>query len=320
MVADVGHHLRLQQVVHVGISGLFIRRIDGHGDHVEPHRRALLGYRIAHLHAIVRLIGAVLRLQHIPREPHYHADIAVGQVARVLGRVEIADVRPHFHQQVLGLLVVLGVLAVMGQAQVVQGDRQQFGAIVQHRDATAFQLAHVLGLEDQVPGVHGRVVAEHRLDLVDVVANTGTAPQVREAVLVARVVHLQRLEQHRVEVVPVGQLRLVERLQGLALDLPGHEVVGGEHHVVAGIAGHQLAIEGFIAVVHVIGRHDAAGLLEVLQRIGGHVAGPVVDLHRFSGAGHAGGQHQGGEEEGAHVGFTLLCLLLSKAGDQRIRK
>jgi hypothetical protein len=34
-------------------------------------------------------------------------------------------------------------------------------------------------------------------------------------------------------------------------------VVGRKHHVVAGIAGHQLAIEGFVAVVHVVGETDA---------------------------------------------------------------
>ncbi|MNH29846.1 hypothetical protein D3C79_900980 [compost metagenome] len=65
--------------------------------------------------------------------------------------MEVADVRAHLHQQFLGLLVVLRVLAVMRQAQVVQGNRQQLGAVVQHGDAAAFQLAHVLGLEDQVP-------------------------------------------------------------------------------------------------------------------------------------------------------------------------
>ncbi len=234
--------------------------------------------------------------------------------------MEVADVRPHLHQQVLGFFVVLRVLAVVWQAEVVQGDWQQFGAVVQHCHAAAFQLAHVLGFENQVPRVHGRVVAEHRLDLVDVVADPGTAPQVREAVLVARVVHFQCLEQHRVQVVPVGQLRLVQALQGLALDLPGHEMVGGKHHVVTGIAGHQFAVKGFVAVVYVVGRHDAGGLLEVLQGVGRDIAGPVVDLHCVGGAGHAGGQHQGCEKKCTHVGYTLLCLLLSKAGDQRIRK
>ncbi len=229
--------------------------------------------------------------------------------------MEVADVGPYLHQQRLGLVVVCRVLAVVRQAQVVQGNRQQLGAVVQHRYTAAFQLAHVFGLEDQVPRVQRRVVAQYRLDLVDVVADSGAAPQVGETVLVARVIHLQRLEQHRVEVLPVGQLRLVQAFQGLALDLPGHEVVGGEHHVVARVAGHQLAVEGFVAVIHVVGGHDASGLLEIFQRVGCHVAGPVVDFHRFGGTGHTGGQHQGCKKACAHVGVTLLCLSLSKAGD-----
>lgn len=45
--------------------------------------------------------------------------------------------------------------------------------------------------------------------------------------LVARVVVLQGLEQHGIEVPPVGQLALVELLQRPAGDLPRHEVVEG---------------------------------------------------------------------------------------------
>ncbi|EJT84920.1 hypothetical protein PPS11_15091 [Pseudomonas putida S11] len=123
MVADVGHHLRLQQVVHVGIPGLLIRCIGRHGNHVEPHRRAFPGDRVAHLHPVLRLLGAVLRLQYIPREAHHHADVAIGQVAGVLRGVEVADIRSHLHQQRLGLVIVRRVLAVVRQAQVVQGDR-----------------------------------------------------------------------------------------------------------------------------------------------------------------------------------------------------
>ncbi|MOA41451.1 hypothetical protein D3C78_1634120 [compost metagenome] len=82
----------------------------------------------------------------------------------------------------------------MGQAQVVQRGREQFRAIVEDRHAALLQLLHVLGFEDQVPGIHWRVFAKDRLDLGYVVANAGTAPQVRETVFVPRIVALQRLE------------------------------------------------------------------------------------------------------------------------------
>src|SRR5690606_40236013 len=67
-----------------------------------------------------------------------------------------------------------------------------------------------------------------------VVADTGAAPQVWETVFVTRVVGLQCREQYRVEVLPVRQLVLVELLQRPALNLPCHEVVGREYHVVPG--------------------------------------------------------------------------------------
>ncbi|KJK07559.1 hypothetical protein UB47_11120 [Pseudomonas sp. 5] len=215
--------------------------------------------------------------------------------------MEVADVRAHLHQQFLGFFIVLRVLTVVRQAQVVEGNWQQLRTVIQHCYATTLELADVFGLEDQVPGIHRRIVAQHGFDLVDVVTDAGTAPQIREAILVARIVDLQRLEQHRIEVLPVGQLTLVEFFQHLALDLPGHEVVGRKHHVIAGVAGHQLAVEGFVAVEHVVGRHDTAGLLEVLQGVGGDVAGPVVDFYRVGGLGNGASQQQWGDEQWAHV-------------------
>jgi hypothetical protein len=55
------------------------------------------------------------------------------------------------------------------------------------------------------------VDAQHRLDLVDVVADAIGAPQVRHRVLVAGVVLFKLLEQFRVEVLPVRQLAAVQR-------------------------------------------------------------------------------------------------------------
>ncbi|MNY57157.1 hypothetical protein D3C86_1933180 [compost metagenome] len=100
--------------------------------------------------------------------------------------------------------------------------------------------------------------------------------------LVARIVGLQGLEQHRIEVLPVRQLGLVEFLQRPAFDLPRHEVVGRKHHVVTGFTGHQLAIEGFVAVVDVVGKGDAGFFLEVLGGIRRDVVRPVVDFDGVS--------------------------------------
>ncbi|CRR39207.1 hypothetical protein PAERUG_P45_London_17_VIM_2_12_12_04045 [Pseudomonas aeruginosa] len=303
MVADRGHHLGTQQVVHEGVAGLLVGRVDRHRDHVEPQRRAFLRRRVAHFHAVVGLLGAGRGLQDVAGETDHHADLAVGQVADVLRGVEVADVRAHLQQRRLGLLVVVGLLAVVWQAEVVEGDGQQLGAVVQHRHPALAQFLHVFGLEEDIPGVQRRVVAEHRLDLRRVVADAGGAPEVGEAVLVARIVDLQGLEQHRVEVLPVGQLGLVQLLQGAGLDLLGHEVVRREYHVVAGLAGHQLAVEGLVAVVDVVGGLDAGFLGEVRHGFGSDVFGPVVDLQVVRGEGCAAAASEGEEGEGSDAGL-----------------
>ncbi len=209
--------------------------------------------------------------------------------------MEVADIRPDLHQQRLGLLVVSRVLAVVRQPEVIESGRDQFRAVVEDRHPALLQLLHVLGLEDQVPGIQWGIVAQHFLDLGHVVANAGAAPEVGEAVLVARVVDLQGLEQHRVEVLPVGQLALVELLQCPALNLPGHEVVGRKHHVIPGFSGHQLAVQGLVAVIDVVGETNPGFLLEGLGGVRGDVVRPVVDLHRI-GLGQGRGQEQRAEQ------------------------
>ncbi|MNN54694.1 hypothetical protein D3C81_1695260 [compost metagenome] len=113
VVADVSHHLRLQQVVHEGIACLFIRRIGRHRHHVEPHRRAFLGDRIADVHPIVCFFCTVFGLQDVAGKADRHTDVAVGQIAGVLRGMEVTHVWLHFHQQCFGFLVVLRVLAVV---------------------------------------------------------------------------------------------------------------------------------------------------------------------------------------------------------------
>ncbi|KJK07558.1 hypothetical protein UB47_11115 [Pseudomonas sp. 5] len=85
MLADVGHNLWLQQVVHVGVASFLVRCVDWHGNHVKPHRCAFFRDRVTDLHTILRFLCTVLGLQHITRETHHYADVAVGQVTGVLG-------------------------------------------------------------------------------------------------------------------------------------------------------------------------------------------------------------------------------------------
>src|SRR5690606_23743066 len=100
----------------------------------------------------------------------------------------------------------------------------------------------------------------------------------------------------RVEVDQVGQLALVQLKVGAGTNLLGQVVVGGHHHVVATLAGGQLAVEGIVGIKYVVNDLDAGFLLEIGQGVRSNVIGPVIDFdHPVVGLGHGhaygGGNH-----------------------------
>jgi hypothetical protein len=189
----------------------------------------------------------------------------------------------------------------------VGGGRDDLGGGVEEAHPAGLELRQVLGLEDQVPGVvrHGHV-AERLLHLVHVDADGGVAPEPVDQVLVARIHVLEGLHDHRVVVLPVGQLRLVELLEQAALELHLPEVGGGHHDVVAGAAGHQLGVEDLVGVEAVVADLDAGLLLEVGDGVVGDVVGPVVDVEDLLllGAGRCGGEERAGQREVTERGET----------------
>ena len=268
------------------------------GPGVEPDGRALAWQAPVHHHAVAGFLGAIAELVEAARIAHRHADVAVGDVGHVLGGIEVGHVGADLQHQRRGLFVVLGVGAVGIQAQVVQHNRQDVRGRVQHGHAATLELGHVLRLEHQVPAVHRCVRPQRRLDLGRVEADEDGAVHVGHAVLVARVVDLQQLEQLGIEILPVGQLALVQLLEYAGLDLGFQELVGGNHQVIAGAAGEQLGLQRLVAVEGIPGDADAGLLGEVLGRLGQDVVGPVVDP-QFAGIGGLdGGGEQGATEQG----------------------
>ncbi|MCY1177741.1 hypothetical protein D9M73_180600 [compost metagenome] len=138
--------------------------------------------------------------------------------------------------------------------------------------------------------------------------------------LVARIVGLQGLEQHRIEVLPVRQLGLVEFLQRPAFDLPRHEVVGRKHHVITGLAGHQLAIEGFVAVVDVVGEADAGFFLEVFRGVWRDVIRPVIDFDGFGGLADGCNQHQRSQSQGLsdHESIPVEVVVIGRQSKDQL--
>ncbi|RML84025.1 hypothetical protein ALQ88_05902 [Pseudomonas savastanoi] len=277
-IADLGDHLGVKHVIDEGAGGLDVFRVCRNGQHIEPQVAALLRDAVSELHAFACLFCARLGLEHIARKTGCNTDVAIGQISDVFGGVEIGYVGTNRHEFGFGLLVVRFLGAVGVQPHVVEHRWQHFIGGIKKRYATAGQLLDVLRLEQHRPGVD-LVDTQHCLDLFDVVTDAVGTPQVWHCVLVTRIVLLQALEQRRVEVLVIGQQRLVEFLERASLDLLTEEVIGRHHHVIAGASGQQLGLKGFVGVEHVVHRLDASRGFEVRPCGLADVIGPVINMH-----------------------------------------
>ena len=97
---------------------------------------------------------------------------------------------------------------------------------------------------------------------------------------VARIGAGDALHQRGIEVAPVRYSCVLDRCDGAGLDQPGKARLVARHHdVVAGVAGEQLGLQRFQAVVDIVIHLDAGFLLESSpQRRGVDVVGPVVNV------------------------------------------
>ena len=237
-----------------------------------------VGQAVGDLDAVLRLLGPRGGDVDVAREADRHADLAVCEVRDVLRRVEVADVRPHLHQEVRRLLEVGGIGGRRIEAEIGGGDLQHVGRRIEHGDAAVGELRGILRIEDQLPAVDRRLGAQPLLDLGLVVADADGAPHVDHGMLVAGIVGLRLLHQRRVHVLEVRQLRLVERQVDARPDLPLQEVRGRHHDVVAGVAGEQLRLQHLVRVIDVVDDLDARLRLELRHRVLGDIVRPVVDV------------------------------------------
>ena len=264
-----------------------VLRVLGDGQQVRPHGGAFLGNDVNDLVTTASLFGAVSGLQHIAGITEGSTDLAVGQIGNELGAVEVGDVGTHLHHLLEGFFVVFALGGMRRHAQVVDRLRQHFVARVEQGDATGGEFLGVLRVEQQRPGIQRSVIAEHGTGLGGVQADAIGAPQVRHRVFVAGVARGQVFHDGRVEIDQIRQLGLVQLQVGAGTHLLGQVMVGRHHHVIAALAGSQLAIEGFIGIENVIHHLDAGLLLELGDGVRRNVVGPVVDLdHTVGGLGN----------------------------------
>ncbi|VVO43238.1 hypothetical protein PS712_06104 [Pseudomonas fluorescens] len=195
--------------------------------------------------------------------------------------MEVRHRRANLHEQRFGLGDMRLVLIVHRVAQVVQGGRDHFGRRIEETDTAGFEFFRVFRFEQQVPGIGRCIGAEHFLDLGRVETDADRAPHVRESVGVIRVTGRGVFQQHRIEILPVRQLRLVQLLIDAGLDLLGQETVGRHDDVVAGLARQQACFKGFVAVKDIVGHADAGLVFELLDGVRGNVIRPVVDAQNL---------------------------------------
>ncbi|MNY34713.1 hypothetical protein D3C86_1690780 [compost metagenome] len=118
------------------MRGLDIFRVVGDGNHVIEAAGAFFGDAVVDRDIVASFLGTGLGLDHIARVTDGYAEVAVGQVRDVLGRVEVSHRRAELHEQCLGFGELPGVLGVHRVAQVMQGQRQHLGRRIEDADAT----------------------------------------------------------------------------------------------------------------------------------------------------------------------------------------
>jgi len=195
--------------------------------------------------------------------------------------MELGNRRTQLLQTFFGLGDHHRIEAVGLFTEVFQHRRNDFGRGVKEIHAAFLQLRQIFRFEHHGPAVSRCGIAEHFLDLGDVVADAGSAPQVIDRV---RVVRIKLGDVGLDGGIHVGQIRnlgLVQRHEHASLDLPGQEGQRRHHHIVAGVAGHQFGLQHFVAVEHVVGHLDAGFLFEVGEGFRRDVIGPVVDVQDF---------------------------------------
>ena len=116
--------------------------------------------------AFVGFARAMTRHRHIARPAQCETDVVARKIVDIAGRIELCDIRADFFQRVVSSLVVGRILAVRIAADIVERDRKYVRRRVEHPYTATFQLAQIFGLEEDVPVIERRIVAENLLTRV----------------------------------------------------------------------------------------------------------------------------------------------------------
>jgi hypothetical protein len=179
-------------------------------------------------------------------------------------------------------------------------------------------------LEHHVQASGGRC-GHDRLDLVDVVHDSGRAPHPGNGVLVAGIHAVQQLHDLRIRILRIGDARGVEHLPKSLGNLPS-EFGRGVHgdQIVVRTAHGQDRFSGFRRVEHRVIDMDAGLRLELGEQRGRKILRPGVDVQRVGAVGGVGTvQQQQNEARRSetphhHSGCGQMEIPLEPCGGQGI--
>ncbi len=117
--------------------------------------------------------------------------------------------------------------------------------------------------------------------------------QVRDRVGVAGVEFRLDREDAGIEILPVRQLRFIERQVHARLDLAAEEIGGCTDHVVTRVARQQAGLHRLLGIIDVVDDLDTGELLELRNGVRADEVGPVVHVQPllFGPRGQAGSGH-----------------------------
>ncbi|MGY3648677.1 hypothetical protein ACVWW2_003968 [Bradyrhizobium sp. LM4.3] len=213
-----------------------------------------------------------------PEPAHHEADLAGRERAEIFGRMKLAHGGPNLGDDIGRLLKVRLPGRVRIEPEIIQRRRKNVVGGVEHVDAAVFEFCQILRLEHDVPAVDLRVRSQNLLQLRDIVADARRAPHVVGGVDIAGIVDRETFGHHRPGIGEVRQLRLVELLEDIRLDLALEEIGCRHYDVIAGLTGHQARLQRLVGIKRVVDHLDAGLPGEGIEDVRRHVVRPVVEV------------------------------------------
>ena len=161
--------------------------------------------------------------------------------------------------------------------EIVQRGGDHLGRRIEPIDAAVGQLAGDVRIEDEIPSVIGKVLAQALLHHIDVQTNAGRTPHIIDRERIARIVDFQALGNGRPDIVQIGQFGLIERLEHASLNLARQEIGRWHDNVVTALPSQKTCFKHFVGIENIVSDVDARLVFELFDDAFIDVIRPVED-------------------------------------------